>query len=291
MIATGNNFHIQREQGFDVYALRNQFVELSVVPELGAKIISLKNLRTGREWLWRPTGGLKLFRNQPGDDFSNSPLVGIDECLPTVESCFWQGRALPCHGEAWAMPWRVDETAWQNGVLKTSTELKISPFEFERTIILGDNEIQITYQLKNLGTGEENYLWAFHPLLKLQTGDHLELPDSTRVLLDGAAWADALDSAIPEKHCAKNFAAPVREGRAAIKNLETHDRLEFEWNPAENNTLGLWLTRGGWHGHHHFSIEPANAAADSLAVAAGQNRCGIIPRNGFANWQLRIRVG
>jgi hypothetical protein len=185
----------------------------------------------------------------------------------------------------------VDEMAWQNGALKTCAKLEISPFEFERTIRLDGNEIQIAYRLKNLGAGEEHYLWAIHPLLKLQTGDRLELPDSTRILLNGAAWVDDLDSAIPEKNCAKIFAAPVREGRAAIKNLETQDRLEFEWNPAENNTLGLWLTRGGWHGHHHFSIEPANAAVDSLAVAAGQNRCGVIPGNGFVNWQLCIRVG
>ena len=49
--------------------LSNEDVELAVVPELGAKIISLKDLRTGREWMWHPPGGLKLFRNLPGDDF------------------------------------------------------------------------------------------------------------------------------------------------------------------------------------------------------------------------------
>jgi hypothetical protein len=36
-------------QGFDVYTVSNADVELAVVPELGAKIISLKNLKTGRE--------------------------------------------------------------------------------------------------------------------------------------------------------------------------------------------------------------------------------------------------
>ena len=291
MIATADKFEIRREQGFAVYALRNQFVELAVVPELGAKIISLKNLRTGREWLWHPPGGLKLFRNQSGDDFSQSPLAGIDECLPTIESCVWRGRGLPCHGEVWTTPWRVDETAWKNGVLKTRAELKISPFGFERTIALDGDEIQIRYQLRNRSAVGENYVWAIHPLLKLQAGDRLELPDATRSLLNGAAWVDALDSTVPEKNCAKIFAAPVREGRAAIKNLRTRDRLEFEWDPAENNALGLWLTRGGWHGHHHFSVEPTNAAADSLAAAAGQNRCGIIPGNGVIHWWLRIRVG
>src|SRR5882724_10779024 len=84
MKALANNLTVRREQGFDVHALSNEDVEIAVVPELGAKIISLKNLRTGREWMWHPQGGVKLFRNQSGDDFSKSPLVGADECLPTI---------------------------------------------------------------------------------------------------------------------------------------------------------------------------------------------------------------
>ncbi|HET7625360.1 MAG TPA: hypothetical protein VFM25_08845 [Verrucomicrobiae bacterium] len=291
MMAGENSFEIRRAQGFEIYVLRNSFVEISAVPELGAKIISLKNLRTEREWLWHPPGDLKLFRNESGDDFSKSPLAGIDDCLPTIESCFWRGRRLPCHGEIWRAPFRVDASAWENGILKTRAELKISPFEFERTMELRGNEIQIGYRLKNQSAAEEKFLWAIHPLLKLQTDDRLELPDSTRFLLNGATWVDALDSAIPEKNCAKIFAAPVREGRAAIKNLHTRDRLEFEWDPAENGALGLWLTRGGWHGYHHFAIEPTNAADDSLAAAAAQNRCGKISGNGFASWRICIRVG
>ena len=103
--------------------LNNNEIELAVVPELGAKIISLKNLRTGREWLWHPSEGLKLFTNQVRDDFSISPLVGIDECFPTIEPCSWQGRELPDHGEIWSVPWQVDGEAWDNGVLKTKTRL------------------------------------------------------------------------------------------------------------------------------------------------------------------------
>jgi len=66
---------VRQQQGFEVYVLNSGKVELAVVPELGAKIISLKNLRTGREWMWHPSGGLKLFRNRLGDDFSR--LTGL----------------------------------------------------------------------------------------------------------------------------------------------------------------------------------------------------------------------
>src|SRR5260370_21274909 len=113
-----NSFKVRHEEGFAVYVLSNQKVEIAVVPELGAKIISLKNLETGREWMWHPPGGLKLFRNRPDDDFSKSPLVGVDECLPTIAPCSWRGRDLPDHGELWNTPWSVDHMAWKGGVLR-----------------------------------------------------------------------------------------------------------------------------------------------------------------------------
>jgi hypothetical protein len=278
----------RQEQGFEVYTLNNGEVEISVVPELGAKIISLKNVRTGREWLWHPPEGLKLFRNQSGDDFSKSPLVGIDECLPTIAPCRWRGRELPDHGELWNAPWSIDEAALEEGILKTQVRLLISPFEMERSIELSGSEIRIDYQLNNYSDAQEHFLWALHPLLRLQAGDQLELPASTRALLNGETWADAIVTAVPEKNSAKAFAMPVSEGFAAIKNSKTGDYLGFEWDPAENDTLGLWLTRGGWHGHHHFALEPMNADSDSLLLATEKKHCGVIAGRSSTNWQLRI---
>src|ERR1700682_5913207 len=113
MKVAGNSCAVRREQGFGVFILGNQEVELAVVPELGARIISLKDLRTGREWLWRPAGGRELFRDGAGDSFENSPLAGLDECLPTIAPCCWQGRDLPDHGEVWAAAWTLDFEAWE----------------------------------------------------------------------------------------------------------------------------------------------------------------------------------
>ena len=291
MKVLSNSFAIRRQQGFDAYWLGNDEVELAVVPELGARIISVKDLRTGREWMWHPPGGLKLFRNRAGDDFSRSPLAGMDECLPTIEACSWQGRELPDHGEVWSAAWTVDGATWEAGRLKTSVGLKILPFEFHRTIALEGNEIQISYQLDNHGAEDQHFLWAMHPLLRLQAGDELDLPASTRERLNGAAWVDAVASAVPEKKHAKIFAARVTEGISAVRNPATGDRLEFAWNPAENGTLGLWLTRGGWHGHDHFALEPMNADADALPLAVKRNRGGVVAGAGSVTWQIRMRVG
>ena len=289
--ASANHSAIRIIQGFAAHVIGNDEVELVVVPELGAKIISLKNMRTRREWLWHPAGHLKLFRNPLRDDFSASPLAGIDECLPTISPCAWRGRDLPDHGEVWNQSCQVDENALQKGILTTSINLKTSPLMFKRTIELRGNEVKFKYLLTNLSDAAEQFIWAFHPLLRLQNGDALELPRSTRELLNGETWIDAVASAIPEKGCEKVFASSIREGWVAIENQAQGDRLEFVWNPAEMNTLGLWLTRGGWHGHHHFAIEPTNGNHDSLVVAAGGKHCGNIAAHGALAWKLSLRLG
>lgn len=282
---------VQNVQGFKAYLLTSDQVRISVIPELGARIISLKDLRTGREWLWHPAGGARLFRNAPGDQFERSPLVGVDECLPTIAPCCWQQRNLPDHGEVWPAAWTLDAEAWERGLLRTTVALDISPFDFERTIQLQGNEVRLLYQLRNRAAAAENFLWAMHPLLRLQPGDELELPESTRALLDGALWAEEL-AALPIKDgCQKVFASRISEGHAAIHNPQTGDRLLFEWDAAKNNTLGLWLNRGGWHGHHHFALEPANGEPDMLTAAAQSKRCGVIGVHGSVTWQVCIRVG
>jgi galactose mutarotase-like enzyme len=285
-----NHQAVRQEQGFRLYALSNEAVEVVLVPELGARIVSLKNLRTGREWLWHPSSGLKLFGNRWGDDFSRSPLAGIDECFPTITPCVWRGRNLPDHGELWNTAWDVDGAAWQNGVLTTSVHSAISPFRFERTVQLENNEIRLSYRLSNMSGNAESFLWALHPLLRLQPGDQLQLPDSSRVKFNGTAWIDAVDVAIPEALCAKSFAWSVCEGRAVIENSTTGDVLEFAWNPEQNPALGLWLTRGGWHGHHHFAIEPANGDHDSLATAAENGRCGTVAPRDTVGWEVSLCV-
>ena len=237
-----------------------------------------------------PAGGLRLFRNRPGEDFAQGPVAGMDECLPTIAACSWQGRSLPDHGEVWSEAWQVDCEAWESGIMKTSIKLKLSPLEFERTLELSGHEVRLGYRLTNVNTCEESFLWAIHPLLKLCPGDRLEAPASTTGQLIGTAWAGAVESAIPENHYVKVFAGPISEGWVAINNQHTSDRLELEWDPAENGTLGLWLTRDGWHGHQHFAPEPTNADVDALNLAAQRNCCGVVPPSASVSWDVCLRI-
>lgn len=279
--------------GFEVCQLRNHLMEVVVVPELGAKVVSLKNRLTGREWMYHAGNGTrpKLFRNRLGDDFARGPVAGWDECLPTISPCVWRGRNLPDHGEVWSAAWQWDATAWAQGRIKTSVRLPVSPFEFTREIGLRAGTLEMRYHLKNLDETPQEFLWAMHPLLALQPDDRLLLTSETRQQLPPQPWMNSLHFPEGTPACLKSFAGPLTEGRVGVVNPATGDGLVFTWDTAAANTLGLWLTRGGWHGHHHLALEPANGAPDSLAAAVAEGkRCGILAPGGEMRWSVQLRL-
>jgi galactose mutarotase-like enzyme len=278
--------------GFGARILRSAALEVVVVPELGAKVVSLKNLCTGREWMYHPKSSPSLFRNQPHDDFARSPLIGWDECLPTIAPCTWRERSLPDHGEVWNAAWQLDEAAWKRGVIKTLVQLPISPFEFTRSIEIQNDTVHVNYHLLNLSGEPQEFLWAMHPLLALQTGDQLVLSHEIRQRLGQQSWLDSLDFGEKASSCIKAFAGPLhQQGHAEIFNPVSNDSLIFKWDVADCNTLGIWLTRGGWNGHHHVALEPTNGAPDSLALAAGKgNNCGVLVPFGKKEWDIQIRA-
>jgi hypothetical protein len=197
---------------------------------------------------------------------------------------------LPDHGEVWNIPWAIDREAFNQGVLKTSVVLPVSPFRFERCIRLDGNQIQLDYKLENLSDEPEHFLWAMHPLVPIHPGDTLELTAESRELLGNPPWLDCLDFGTSQPACAKTYAGPLREGRAAIKNLHSGDCMAFLWDTKLNHTLGVWLTRGGWHGHHHQALEPSNGSPDALTDACGQNQCGLVPARDRLDWQVTIQI-
>jgi galactose mutarotase-like enzyme len=277
--------------GFEVLLLRSCEVELAVVPELGAKVVSLRNLNTGREWMYFPGEKPSLFKNEPGDDFARSPLVGWDECLPSISPCHWQGRSLPDHGEVWSAAWKLNEEAWKQGIIETSVRLPVSPLLFCRRLELRGGRLHVDYQLTNLGNRTEEFIWAMHPLLALHEGDRLVLSPEIRGHLGQHSWIDTLDFCRNVISCAKVFAGPLKQGNVAVYNPMTGDKLSVGWDASDCDTLGLWLTRGGWHGHHHLALEPANGAPDSLAVAATEwKRCCYLEPHSQRSWSVQITV-
>ena len=308
---TGIEVITSSEQGFLVKGLRSATAELLMVPELGGRIISLRSLKTGREWCWHQPRPDWLWRNRAGDDFGASPQAGIDECVPTVAACELRGRSLPDHGEVWFQDWPLDPEALVRQELNASLALTVSPFLFSRSIkALADGAFRFDYSLTNSGAEAEPYLWSFHPLTTIEPGDRLQLPDGvTSLRLDGGLGAPIqrgdlwcypepfpqvrLDEcAVPGMPggCVKGFAGPLHQGRAAVVNDQTGDRFQLDWNPAEIPFLGVWINRGHG-GFHHVALEPCTGAPDSLAQAVDEwQNSSILQAGDTVRWSIQLAI-
>lgn len=305
MMVNSTRHSIQSQDGFDVHVLQSDSVEVRIVPELGAKIIGLGNLITGREWMWSRSGS-RLFANRMDDPFHASPLIGADECFPTIAPCTWNGRELGDHGEVWNQKWKVSAS---HDSIDTSLSCPVSPFDIRRVARLHGNELTLDYTLTSRSSQDEAFLWAFHPLIRFLPDDWIDLPTET-VVTDlsiacplgkrGDQWAwpvpqpgirlDRMDFGACRDAAAKMYSVGLREGRVAIRNDSTGDALEFCFDLKGVNTVGIWINQGGWSGYRHVAIEPCNGAPDPLDVAYSWNRCGHLSAQAAAQWSLHLKL-
>lgn len=268
-----------------VVGLANDAVEVRVAPKLGAKIVGLFDRRARREWMWAPSQPPRLHNNQVGDDFATSPMVGGDECIPTVAPSEVDGQPLPDHGEAWARAWSLDEHELDRGRITTAVALRVLPLRFVRRLSVDGPTVRCDYELTNTGDTPCRFAWAQHPLFAIDPADRLELSGVTRVYQSGEATgmhgveADAFcDWPVPvagtrldrldlggNAAAIKLFAHAPGGGAFRIAN-DKAGSLNGRFGPTEELPyLAIWITRGGWNGQHNFALEPTNVMADAVA--------------------------
>lgn len=264
--------------------LENTELRVGVAPHYGARVTSLVDKASGRDWI--ASGGES--RNT-GEDavYLGDEAVGWDECFPTVSP--WDGsdtpygRRLRDHGDLWGRPWVVEAS--------TPTMLRTSfagrEYRFTRTLSLEGKRLVADYSVTSLAREPLPYLWALHGLLRLAPGERIELPGVDRVTAtylstgsqSSVPWPGPgplpfpLDVVQPAStnFAGKFYASGVAGGAARVG--KPGQWLELGWDGSIAH-LGIWITYGGWPGpggHHDVALEPTNTSADHLgqAIAAG----------------------
>jgi hypothetical protein len=306
---------VGQEQGFATVALRTPVAELTMVPALGGRIVSLRSRRSGRQWCWHQSRPDWLWANRAGDDFGTSPQAGIDECVPTVAACVWQGRAIPDHGEVWAQAWTLDPALLGQQVLSATVPLTVSPLVFRRQIRAGAGadagDFVFDYQLRNTSGADQPFLWSLHPLFTIAPGDRLQLPAEVdrlrlngglgdRLITFGDIWSypepfpgirlDRLEVPGMPQACVKGFTPALSDGWGALCNDASGDRLELRWDAKVTPYCGLWLNRGH-AGFHHVALEPTNGAPDALADAVSDwKQFAIVPAGAATAWSITWHI-
>jgi len=278
--------------------LRAEHAELRVAAALGGRITSLRDLRSGHEWLAQPAG--PPVGSTYGAVFTAGDMAGWDEMVPTIVACDAPGVgvALPDHGEAWAVPWQVhrhDPTQ-----LRMSVRGSVLAYELVRTIeVAGPAAFALRYVLRSRHPGPLPILWAAHPQFVWTPGTRIELePHVTQVvevtapgcpLTDWeqglAAWLDSAAVGASRKVWLPPDAAPSQVGLAGPQG-----RLQLAWDPTEVPYLGIWYDAQAHARTRVVALEPSTGYYDDLAAAAARGRVPVLEPGRPQRWSLRVSV-
>lgn len=315
-------------QGFPALDIANGVIGVTVVPDLGGKFASLRDLRSGREWLWTspvlPYARVPHDATDPNHYVQRGDFGGWDECFPSVSACAypldpWRGRPVQDHGELWSAAWRAETARGDDGrvALALAADGVGFPYTFRRTLTVapGAATLRLDYAVRNTGDDPFSYIWSAHPLLRLEPGMRVALPAGTVVHLNGVGrggdgtpepgaypWplrAGGLDlTELPPPGAGvscKLWSEPLAAGW--VRLTAPGGTLGLAFDPALLPQVGLWVNAGGWSGtggapYNNFGLEPCCGAQDSLADAVEVHRRyrTLAPGETHA-WWLEVTLG
>jgi galactose mutarotase-like enzyme len=265
--------------------LENEAIRLACEPACGARVTSLVDRRTGREWL--VPGTLPRAEDAwaaEGAVFGGAEAFGWDECLPTVAPCpdplDANVSTLRDHGEQWGRPAEVEAT--DDGLVAQWPTARW-PLRFERTLRLQGATVVCAYELEAAGDRPLPILWSMHALLALDPGSRIVLePGSESHVVRG----------VEARHAAKLYMDARPMTRVAAQATDGSE-LRFEWDRRFAPALGIWLDYGGWppgESRHQVAIEPTTSPDDDLgsAIAAGTAR--ILEPGMAVRWEVRLKL-
>ena len=202
-----------------------------MLPERGGRITSL---RLGGEELLEQGIGI----DDPGAaDFIAGGAQGWDEMVPNLEAV----GSLPDHGEAWRVPWVVEEASESSS--RMSCRGRVVPFLFRRNIVLGER-VRVDYTYTNVGTKPHLSYWCAHPLFRFESGMDIGVPDGERLaqLSPGRSTKVLLPAGSLDR---------VRLG------WRTGAAIEITWDANLAPDLAVWVCNGDLGGYRQVAIEPA----------------------------------
>ncbi len=306
-------------RGREAAVLENDLVRLVSVPALGARVVSLADRRTGREWLVQgdpPNGSAAAWAAEDAV-FGGAEAFGWDECLPTVAPCIDPlepgGPPLRDHGDAWGRP--AGSVASGATLLATWTSPRW-PYVLRRSLRLDRAVVVASYELEVSGARALPFLWSMHALLALEPGSRLVLEPSQAAAeamlthhaglgisagADSAAWPAAatadggrirLDEVRGAEagQAAKLYLDATRLVTIAARTPDGAE-LRFAWDLGVAPTLGIWLDYGGWppgERRHQVALEPTTSPDDHLAGAIAAARAALVEPGRLLSWTVRL---
>lgn len=290
--------------GQQVLRLRSSHLEVDVAPEVGGRIIRVRHMGSGHDFLWTNTR-LRLESNPPGSEYDPNFFGGIDELIPNDVPEMIDGIACPDHGELWTcrLRWRIDGES-----LLLTEILPLCGLQYERRMTLRADGpwIDFHYRITNTTETERHFLWKLHAALAPAEGDLIDCP---------ARRGQVVDLAYSRFSSLEPFYWPTIEGRRADivpANDGTVDffylfdlasgritwkrpsrRLKFEYtfDTAVFPFAWLFASYGGFDGHYTVVLEPCTTMPISVGGAIAGGTCSLLRPHDSLETRVSIYAG
>ena len=293
--------------------LENESLQMTILPEVGGKILSIREVVSGREWLWHnPHLAVKLPMHG-ASYIETMDSGGWDEIFPSVTPDLVDGRVIPDHGDLVGLPWKVLECDATRCVMEVRT--RFADCVFKRNILLDSDRLTMDYELRNHEAVAVPSIWCAHPLLALEPGMRIELPHGTRMLVAGGVAVPEAGSeflwpnlpglppldVIPDIHAAdfqplaiKMFTAAKAVDRVKVLAADGDGGLEISWDAEKIPYLGLWLNLRAWSGcgsspYCNLGVEPTTAQADALSDALAGGGGQWLAAGASVKWSIQVK--
>jgi hypothetical protein len=210
--------------------------------------------------------------------------------------------------------WHID--AQRDGLVLHADALS-RPLRLTRRATLKGSSLILDYDLYNLSDEPTNWLWSAHPLLRVDAGDHVVLPDEVnQVTVEYSAaglfesntsiiWPNARSisgvmtdlSKVAEKDGStahKLFARMNKAGWAALYRHRIGQGLVIRFDPNSLPYLGIWISLGAWpetgKKQYTVALEPTTSNSDSLASAQGNGTARCLDARTHCRWRVELEL-
>jgi len=287
------------------------------LPGVGAKLASLIYKSRNFELLiQRPD---PAYRMQPFDgDYVAGECSGMDDMFPTIDACYydrypWEGVKMADHGEVWSLAW---DNATQGERLYFGVNGVRFPYRLEKWVSFSVPEtLRIDYRLTNLSDFAFDFLWAAHPMFKLEEGAELVLPDGVSRIVhtfhiggdfggygDEYSWPEAVlpgGEAIDFRRLRPKstrqaykyyIKGSMPSGWCALTYPTSNFSLLMSFPVEYIPYLGILPNEGGWQDLYNIFIEPCSASFDRPDAARYRGEVSHLPAKATLDWHLSISL-
>ena len=284
-------------RGLRAVLLENRFLQMVILPDVGAKIWQIRYKPHDADLLWN-NPRIAPARLPIGAKYDDVWSGGWDELFPNDETATIDGEAYPDHGELWTGEWQFEMfTSSDEAGVRLEFTTPISAVRVEKRIAIrpGESRIHFSHRLTNTAGSAFPFLWKLHPALAVTPQHRIDFPPM-QVVLEPAFPGTLAGARVPsewpflrmadrevdlrriplveERQLYFFYGTELQAGWCALTNTATGLACALQFDESVFRSAWLFASYGGWRNYNVAVLEPCTGYPLNFEAmkAAGRHR-------------------